>query len=125
MMKIRKEMMKMKERRKPRNSRSVSIEDFEDLEIKRVARRDLSTRRMESLGLLSGSVSNRLIQNNGEKIQVVGSDVEALYPSLEAVEVAKIVYNCIMKSEVEFKGVDYTEACRLIALTSTEQECRL
>ena len=51
--------------------------------------------------------------------------MEALYPSLNAVEVAQIVYNSILKSKVKFEGVDYTEAVRLIALTSSEQECRL
>ena len=51
--------------------------------------------------------------------------MEALYPSLDAVEVAQIVYNAIMKTEVMFKGINYQEACRMIALTSSEQECRL
>ena len=56
---------------------------------------------------------------------IVGADVEALYPSLEAIEVANIVYTAIMETEVKFEGVDYLEGCRYIALTSTEQECRL
>ena len=75
--------------------------------------------------LRSDMVENDLIQDKGVKIQIVGSDVAALYPSLEAVEVAKIVYNAIMETQVKFSGVNYMEACRLIALTSTEQECRL
>ena len=29
---------------------------------------------------------------------MVGSDIEALYPSLDAVEVAQIVFNAMMKS---------------------------
>ena len=53
------------------------------------------------------------------------SDVESLYPSLDAMEVAQIVYNAMMKTEIEFKGVNYQEACRMTALTSSEQECRL
>jgi hypothetical protein len=31
-------------------------------------------------------------------IQVVGPDVEALYPSLEAVEVAEIMYTAMMET---------------------------
>ena len=70
-------------------------------------------------------MNNSLIQDRSRKIQIVGSDVESLYPSLDAIEVAQIVYKCIMETEVKFRGVDYQEACRLIALTSSEQECRL
>ena len=51
------------------------------------------------------------------KIQVVGSDVAALYPSLEAIEVDRIVYNAVMETEVKFSGINFTEACRMIALT--------
>ena len=31
----------------------------------------------------------------------------------------------MMETDVKIRGVDFLEACRLIALTSTEQECRL
>ena len=55
----------------------------------------------------------------------VGADVEALYPSLEAIQVANIMYQAVMDSQIEFKGVNYQEGARYIALTSTEQECRL
>ena len=55
----------------------------------------------------------------------MGSDVAALYPSLEAIEVARIVYNAVMESDVKFSGMNYTEAASMIALTSSEQECRL
>ena len=124
MMKVRDEMMKKKKLRKPEGTRNVRMEDFQDLEIRRVARRE-SSRRRGTRGLISSEVNNNLIQDSSMKIQVVGSDVEALYPSLEAIEVAQIVYKSIMETEVQFKGVDYQEACRLIALTSSEQECRL
>ena len=123
MIKIREEIMKKKELRKPATSRTVTEEDFEDLEVKRMPRKEMSKK---AKGLLTSSqVNNSLVQDAGSKIQVVGSDVEALYPSLDAVEVAQIVYNAIMKTEVMFKGINYQEACRMIALTSSEQECRL
>ena len=35
-------------------------------------------------GIRATEVRNGLIQNKGERIQVVGSDVHVLYPSLEA-----------------------------------------
>ena len=124
MTKMREMLTKSKDSRKPVNSREVRDEDFPELEFKYVSRRE-SSRRMESVGALSSQVDNDLIQDRSTKLQIVGSDVAALYPSLDAVEVARIVYQAIMETEVKFAGIDYMEACRLIALTSTEQECRL
>ena len=80
---------------------------------------------MEHHGVSADKVENKYIQDRGVKIQVVGSDVAALYPSLEAIEVARIVYYAFMESEVKFSDVNFTEAARMIALTSSEQECRL
>ena len=54
----------------------------------------------------SDMVGNELIQDRGGKLQIVGSDVAALYPSLETVEVVKIVYNAIMESDVKFSGIN-------------------
>ena len=116
--------MKMKESRKPTYSQQPDIDKQPDLEVKRVRRRDAS-KRMDSWGLSAESVENKYIQDKGARIQIIGSDVEALYPSLNAVEVAQIVYNCMMETGVKIKGINYQEACRMIALTSTEQECRL
>ena len=117
---IRKELVSMKNKRKPINVRTWAEESFQDIEIKRVKRREAS-RRMEHHGVSADKVENKYIQDRGVKIQVVGSDVAALYPSLEAIE----VYNAVMESEVKFSGVNFTEAARMIALTSSEQECRL
>ena len=114
--------MRTKELRKPLGSRTFGQDDFEDIEIKRVNRKERSRGHR---GVLAADVDNKLVQDRGAKIQVVGSDVEALYPSLDAVEVAQIIYNAMMKTEIQFKGVNYQEACRMIALTSSEQECRL
>ena len=124
MIKLRRELMISKNMRKPEGSRRLEAEDFPEMEFSRRARRD-SSKRMEIKGLRSDQVNNRLVQDKGVKIQVVGSDVAALYPSLEAVEVAQIIYNAIMESDVKFSGINYQEACRMIALTSSEQECRL
>ena len=99
MAKVRDEMMKMKDIRKPEALRKVIPEEFPDLEIRRIKRREASR-----------ITRNSLIQDYSQKIQIVGSDVEALYPSLEAVEVAHIVYKAIMETEVKFAGVDYQEA---------------
>ena len=124
MMKMRELLAKNKDGRKPVNSREVKDDDFPEMEFKYVSRRE-SSRGEDRGGVRSDRVDNNLIQDRSVKLQIVGSDVAALYPSLDAVEVARIVYNAIMETDVKFSGVDYMEACRLIALTSTEQECRL
>ena len=54
----------------------------------------------------------------------MGSDVEALYPSLDADRVAKIIYEAILNSKVTWQNVDYLEACRYIALNWSAEECR-
>ena len=51
------------------------------------------------------------MQDKGNRIQVVGADVEALYPFLEAVEVAEIFYNAMMETKVKMDNIDCAEAC--------------
>jgi hypothetical protein len=75
--------------------------------------------------LRASEVANNLVQDNGSKIVIIGADVDALYLSLEGVQVAEIIYRAVMETTLEFKGVNYQEGCRYIALTSTAQECRL
>ena len=89
---MREEMRKVKNMRLKMGNRDYNIRDFGEIEVKEVKRREAS-RRMDGGVLRSDEVSNRLVQNKGARVQVVGSDVEALYPSLEAVEVAEIVYS--------------------------------
>ena len=75
--------------------------------------------------LRSKDVENKYVQDSESKLIIVGSDVEALYPSLEAIEVAEIVYQAVLESKVKFDSIDWLEACKYIALTSTAQECKL
>ena len=124
MMKVREMLARSKDGRKPVGSREVKEDEFPEMEFEYISRKD-SSKRKGSRGVQSNKVDNKLIQDRSVKLQIVGSDVAALYPSLDAVEVARIIYNAIMETEIKFSGVDYMEACRLIALTSTEQECRL
>ena len=50
---------------------------------------------------------------------MIGTDLEALYPSLEAVKVEKIVYDAMLETKVKFDNVEWLEACKYITLTST------
>ena len=47
---------------------------------------------------------------------ILGSDVSALYPNLDAEKVAELVYQAVLKSEIQWSKIDYVEATRYIAL---------
>ena len=72
--------------------------------------RTASTMRGKRL-LRAAEVSNRLVQDRSVKMNVIGADVEALYPSLEAIQVADIVYKAVMETEVEFKMSTIRRGC--------------
>ena len=124
MKKMREELRKLKNQRLAPTRRHLGDSDFEELEIKEIRRGD-TARRMETGTLRSETVDNKLLQDKGTRIKVVGADVEALYPSLDAMEVAEIVYRAMLDTKVKLDNVDWAEAAKYIALTSTEQEVRL
>ena len=78
--------------------------------------------------------SRRTIQScevNPEDLQdyqtpmvVMGSDVVALYPSMDTRGVGDIVREAVKKSDIDWRGVDYMEAVRYIALNWTEEQCK-
>ena len=57
-------------------------------------------------------VEKNLVQDTGRRMEVVGADVEALYPSLDAVQVAEIIYKAIMETDVGFIGINYAEGAK-------------
>ena len=124
MKKMREDLRKLKNLRLAPVRRHLKDSDFEDLQVKEIKRGD-ATSRLETGTLRSETVDSKLLQDKGTRIQVVGADVEALYPSLDAIEVAEIVYRAMLDTKVKLASVDWAEACKYIALTSTEQEARL
>ena len=44
---------------------------------------------------------------------MVWADVEALHPSLSAIQVAEIIYKAIMETDVEFVGINYAEGANI------------
>ena len=124
MMKMREELRRAKNLRLKANTREYESKDFDDMEVREVKRRDLS-KRMDGGVIRSDQVSNNYVQDKGQKIKIIGSDVESLYPSLEAIEVAEIVYEAMLETEVSFDNINWTEGSKYITLTSTEQECRV
>ena len=102
-------------------------DDNNDLEIRnKVQPRTSTAKTTRGKRLLrAAKVGNNLVQDECSRLEIIGADVEALYRSLEAIQVSNIVYQAVMESQIKFKGVNYQEGARYIALTSTEQECRL
>ena len=103
MIRMREEMRKLKNQRLIPSRRTVKDNDFEEM-VREVKRRE-SSRGMETGVLRSDQVNKRWLQDKGNRVQVIGVDVEALYPSLEAVEVAEIVYNAMMETKVKIENI--------------------
>ena len=55
---------------------------------------------------------------------LIGCDVEALYPSLDAKECGDIVVEEVMRSSITWDGLDYLEGARMIALNRSAGFCR-
>ena len=127
MKKVREESMRLANSRRQEMFRNSKYMEDRDMEVRsKIQQRTKTAKTMKGKRLLmAAEVENNLIQDKASRMEIIGADVEALYPSLEAVQVANIVYQAVMDSDIKFKGVNYQEGARYIALTSTEQECRL
>ena len=65
-----------------------------------------------------------MVQDFGDFMKCVGFDVEALYPSLNGEEVAKLLEEEVMRSSIRWKDLDYLEGARWLALHYSEEWCR-
>ena len=65
------------------------------------------------------------LQDKSKPVEIVGADVESLYPNLSDTHVADIVYKAIIETDVKFENINYKEAVRYLALNWTEKECRM
>jgi len=61
----------------------------------------------------------------GVKITVASEDAEALYPSLDIEQSARICAERVSRSKVEFMGIDYDWAVKYIAMNLTKEEVAL
>ena len=64
----------------------------------------------------SMEVGNEMIQDLGAPIEVIGFNVDALYPSLDWRNTEKVVKDSIMDSDIKSEDIDIMEGCRYIAL---------
>ena len=51
-------------------------------------------------------MDNMYIQDSSKRLVVGGTDIEARYTSLEAIEVANIVFNAVQESRIQFDGME-------------------
>ena len=69
----------------------------------------------------SKEMENKDVQDALEMV-IVGSDVQALYPSLQDVDVAIICYEAVMKSSIRFDKINYRLASQYIAMNLLKEE---
>ena len=64
------------------------------------------------------------IQDYGKNMVVIGSDVEALYPSLDIEDSMKIIEEEVMRTSINWEDLDFLEGTRLIVLNRSAKYCR-
>ena len=63
-------------------------------------------------------------KERGEKYVICGTDVEALFPSLEDIECARMVKQAVMNSKIEFDNIDYKMALKYLKICGGEDYMR-
>ena len=112
---MRQTRLNMQEGRKKKEFRFG--EEAKDLELKA---RTINGQKL----IRSQDVSKEEIQDREKKMEVVGADVESLYPSLNDEVVANLVYEAILETDMKFLNINYKEGVRYLALNWSEKECR-
>ena len=59
-----------------------------------------------------------------KQYHIIGADVVSMYPSLDAVAASKLVYEAVLESKVEFKGLNHKEVITYLALNMNITEAR-
>ena len=72
----------------------------------------------------SREVDQEMIHDFGKPMEVIGWDVNALYPSLDWETTQGVVKEAIINSKIKWEDIDYMEGCRYIALNLSGEECR-
>ena len=62
------------------------------------------------------------VQDKSKPMVIVGSDVEALYPSLDDISVVNTAYQAVMDTELQFSNINYKDGVKYIVSNLTEQE---
>ena len=68
-------------------------------------------------------VDNSMVHDPKE-FEVVGADVEALYPNLVDIEIANICYDAVIKSKIKFTNINYRKALLYLAINMNKTDQR-
>ena len=83
---------------------------------------------MSNLGegemLDSREVQTEMIQDYGAPMEIIGFDVDALYPSLDWENTERVIKDAIVESSIKWEDIDIMEGCRYIALNWDGNKCR-
>ena len=71
--------------------------------------------------IYASEVTSSQIQEELDLV-IIGSDVQALYPSLTDVEVGIICYQAVMDSKVKFQNINFKKASQYIAMCLSKEE---
>ena len=85
---------------------------------------DITNRVPEGEYLDSTEVRPEMIQDFEAPMELIGCDVNALYPSLDWDTAELVVKNAIMESDIRWENIDILEGCRYIALNWDGTKCR-
>ena len=92
MRKVREESMRMANKRRQEEYRDPKYTEETKLEVRnKTQQRSRTAKTVKGRMLLKAAeVENNLVQDKSSRLEIIGADVEALYPPLEAVQVANI-----------------------------------
>ena len=85
---------------------------------------DITNRVPKGEYLDSTEVRPEMIQDFEAPMELIGCDVNALYPSLDWDTAELVVKNAIMESDIRWENIDILEGCRYIALNWDGPKCR-
>ena len=68
----------------------------------------------------SKQVAEEWVQDKSRTMVIIGSDTVSLFPSLTKQESADEVANAVLESDLEWKGINWKEAVRFLALGRDE-----
>ena len=72
----------------------------------------------------SNEVRPEMVQDFGAPMEIIGFDVDALYPSLDWESTEEVVREAVLNSDIVWDDVDILEGCRYIALNWSGEQFR-
>ena len=78
----------------------------------------------EELSFHIEAANKRLILLGSKPVTIGSLDVVSMFPNLKASYVSKIVFEALLKSQIDFQGFDYQQIGIYLALTRSKSEIK-